>query len=318
MSSDSDGRTAVGPFFGHPDLSSIAAVTAEERDSLDAFFQTRVETDVRRGRWRGHFYQLTADLIMLEHRPDYAKAMYNAIPALRNRLRETGEEDSDAVELIAESLQHLPMYILYGWETGIYNEFRHLHFRGLTKAQLMELVMFAQLQAGMRGLQLVYNSVSRLLVDLGDNDEPAPFPKGWAPDPDAFKAGLDLLSRGLTEQDRQGITTWYERTVGYVPDSVTFAMRYHPEFYKWHRARWEVIFQKLPKQTAPYVMLRQHMLTGNKDALREAVLLGKAWGITREWTVHGLMVSALYTGFEGLYAAHAAVNDVLESWDTVK
>ena len=57
-------------------------------------------------------------------------------------------------------------------------------------------------------------------------------------------------------------------------------------------------------------MLRQHMLTGNKDALREAVLLGKAWGITREWTMHGLAASALYTGFEGLYTAHAAVDDV--------
>src|SRR4030081_2831599 len=165
---------ASHPFFGHPDMSSIAPSTEAEREMLDALFQTRVEADVRRGRWRGHFYQLTADLIMLEHRPDYAKRFYDMIPSFRNRLRETGEESSDAVELIVESLAHVPMYILYGWETGIYNEFRHLRFRGLTKAQLMELVMFAQLQAGMRGLQLVYNSVSRLLVDLGDNDEAAP------------------------------------------------------------------------------------------------------------------------------------------------
>jgi hypothetical protein len=305
----------TGPFFNHPDFSGSGPLTDAEREELDAMFQRRVEADVRRGRWRGHFYQLTADLIMLEHRPDYAKAFYNTIPSMRNRLRETGEEESDAVELIAESLQHLPMYILYGWETGIYNEFRHLNFRGLTKAQLMELVMFAQLQAGMRGLQLVYNSVSRLLVDLRDNPEPAPFPKGWAPDPDAFKAGLDLSTRELTAQDRERITSWYEHTIGYVPNSVKFSMTYHPEFYKWHRARWEIIFQKLPKQTAPYVMLRQHMLTGNQDALREAVLLGKAWGITREWTMHGLVASALYTGFEGMYVAHAALNDIFEDWD---
>jgi hypothetical protein len=305
----------TGPFFNHPDFSGIAQISEDEREGLDAMFQRRVEADVRRGRWRGHFYQLTADLVMLEHRPDYARAFYDTIPSLRNRLRETGEEESDAVELVAESLQHLPMYILYGWETGIYNEFRHLNFRGLTKAQLMELVMFAQLQAGMRGLQLVYNSVSRLLVDLRDNPEPAPFPKGWAPDPDAFQAGLDLSTRELTGEDRERITRWYERTIGYVPNSVKFSMTYHPEFYKWHRARWEIIFHKLPKQTAPYVMLRQHMLTGNQDALREAVLLGKAWGITREWTMHGLAASALYTGFEGLYNAHAAVNDVFENWD---
>ena len=304
----------MSPFFGHPDMSSIAAATDEEREQLDAFFQTRVEADVRRGRWRGHFYQLTADLVMLEHRPDYAKAMYDAIPSFRNRLRETGEETSDAVELIAESLQHLPMYILYGWETGIYNEFRHLHFRGLSKAQLMELVMFAQLQAGMRGLQLVYNSVSRLLVDFPDPPEPAPFPKGWAPDPEAFKAGLDLSTRELTAADRESLTAWYQRTIGYIPNSVKFGMTYHPEMYKWQRARWEVIFQSLPKQTAPYIMLRQHLLTGSKEALREAVLLGKAWGITREWTVHGLMVSAFYTGFEALHVAHAAVDDILAEW----
>jgi hypothetical protein len=271
---------------------------------------------VRRGRWRGHFYQLTADLTMLEHRPDYAKRMYDTIPAFRNRLRETQEETSDAVELIAESLQHLPMYILYGWETGIYNEFRHLRFRGLSRAQLMELVMFAQLQAGMRGLQLVYNGASRLLVDLPDTEGPAPFPRGWTPDPGAFKAGLDLSVRELTTADGAAITAWHERTLGYVPSSVVFAMKYHPEFYKWHRARWEVIFQTLPKQVAPYIMLRQHMLTGNEDALREAVLLGKAWGVSKEWTVHGLMVSAFYTGFEGLYFAHNAVQDVLAGWES--
>jgi hypothetical protein len=302
---------ASNPFFGHPDMSSIASSTEAERELLDAFFQTRVEADVRRGRWRGHFYQLTADLVMLEHRPDYAKAFYDTIPAFQHRLRETGEEQSAAVELTAESLQHLPMYILYGWETGIYNEFRHLHFRGLTKAQLMELVMFAQLQAGMRGLQLVYNSVSRLLVDLPDTPERAEFPRGWAADPAAFQAGLDLTTREFTPADGAAVTAWYEQTIGYVPSSVQFAMTFHPQMYKWHRGRWEIIFQTLPKQTAPYVMLRQHMLTGNRDALREAVLLGKAWGITREWLVHGFSVSAYYTGFEALSSAFDAVADLL-------
>jgi hypothetical protein len=301
--------------FNHPDMSSIAESSPEERARLDDWFQTRVQNAVKRGRHRGHFYQLTADLVMLEHRPDYARAFYDTIPSLRNRLRETGEDDTDNVEIIAESLQHLPMYILYGWETGIYNEFRHLRYRGLSQAQLMELVMFAQLQAGMRGLQLVYNGASRLLVDLPDPGETAAFPRGWAADPDAFKAGLDLSARELTDADRTNLTAWYEGTIGYVPKSVQFAMTVHPDFYKWHRARWEVIFQTLPKQVAPYIMLRQHLLTGNQDALREAVLLGKAWGITREWTVHGLMVSALYTGFEGLYFAQSAVQDVLEHWE---
>src|SRR5205085_7942139 len=205
---------------------------------------------------------------------------------LRTRLEQTHTETSNPVQLAITSFQHLPMYILYGWETGIYNEFRHLQSRGLSKAQLMELVMFAQLQAGMRGLQLVYNAVGRYLPDWSDGPGEVPLPAGWAADPEAFRAGLDLSVRALTAQDRSRITEWYGRSIGYVPDSVSFAMSYHPEFYKWYRASWEIIFQKLPKQTAPYVMIRQHMLTGNHAALRDAVLLGKAWGITREWLVH--------------------------------
>jgi hypothetical protein len=74
-----------------------------------------------------------------------------------------------------------------------------------------------------------------------------------------------------------------------------------------------VIFQKLPKQTAPFMMIRQHMLTGNREALREAVLLGKAWGITREWMALGFATTAYYTGFEALNIAYDAVHDMLES-----
>jgi hypothetical protein len=204
--------------FNHPDWSSIATV------SPDDWFQTRIQADVRRGRHRGHFYQLTADLVMLEHRVDYAKAMYDTIPAFRNRLRETGDDPTDNAEIIAESLQHLPMYVLYGWEAGIYNELRHLRYRGLRKEELLELVLFAQLQAGMRGLQLVYNGASRLLVDLPDPGETASFPPGWAADPEAFKAGLDLSVRALTDGDRRAIEGWYEGTIGYVPKSVNLRL----------------------------------------------------------------------------------------------
>ena len=248
-------------------------------------------------------YQSTADSIMLDHRPDYARYFYEGLRTFRTRLEETGTETSNPVQLTITSFQHLPMYILYGWETGIYNEFRHLQSRGLSKAQLMELVMFAQLQAGIRGLQLVYNAVGNICPDWRDGPGEVPLPAGWAADPDAFKAGLDLSTRALTDADRTAITRGTRAPSATCPNSVQFAMTYHPEFYKWHRARWEVIFQKLPKQTAPYVMIRQHMLTNNRDALREAVLLGKAWGITREWMALGFAGTAYYTGFEALDAA---------------
>jgi hypothetical protein len=294
--------------YSAPDIAQIAGFGPEETQQ---FVEARRAHGLTVDRGWGLMYQSTADSIMLDHRPDYARYFYEGLRTFRTRLEQTGTETSNPVQLTITSFQHLPMYILYGWETGIYNEFRHLQSRGLSKAQLMELVMFAQMQAGMRGLQHVYNAVGRYLPDWSDGPGEVPLPRGWAADPDAFKAGLDLTTRALTAADRQGITTWYEGTIGYVPDSVSFAMTYHPEFYKWHRARWEIIFQKLPKQTAPYVMIRQHMLTGNTPALREAVLLGKAWGITREWLVHGFAATAYYTGFEALYRAYDAVGDIL-------
>lgn len=289
----------------------IAQIDGFGPDALQEFVEARRAHGLNVDRGWGLMYQSTADSIMLDHRPDYARYFYEGLRTFRTRLEETGTESSNPVQLTITSFQHLPMYILYGWETGIYNEFRHLQSRGLSKAQLMELVAFAQMQAGIRGLQLVYNAVGRHLPDWQDGPGEVPLPAGWAADPEAFKAGLDLGVRSLTGDDRRAVTDWYERTIGYVPDSVDFAMRHHPEFYKWHRARWEIVFQKLPKQTAPYVMIRQHMLTGNAAALREAVLLGKAWGITREWLVHGFIASAYYTGFEALSTVYEVVSDLL-------
>ena len=64
--------------------------------------------------------------------------------------------------------------------------------------------MFAQLQAGMRGLQLVYNAVGKLPAGLAAMARAKCRSRaGWAADPDAFKAGLDLSVRALTDADRR-------------------------------------------------------------------------------------------------------------------
>ena len=128
-----------------------------------------------------------------------------------------------------------------------------------------------------------------------------------------MKSGLDLSSRELTESDRKNLTAWYEKTIGYLPNSIKWAMKYHPTFVKVNRAKWEVAIKTLPKQVVPYMLLRHHTITGNRDGLREAALLGKAWGITPEWIVQGIACTANYfTNFEGLYAVHDALEGILE------
>jgi len=97
-----------------------------------------------------------------------------------------------------------------------------------------------------------------------------------------------------------------------VPNSVVFGLKHHPEFVKVNRAKWEVAIKTLPKQVAPYLMLRHHTITGSRGGLREAALLAKAWGISPEWIVLGITGTAMYfTGTEGLYAAFDAVDDLL-------
>jgi hypothetical protein len=108
------------------------------------------------------------------------------------------------------------------------------------------------------------------------------------------------------------LTAWYEKTIGYVPDSVLFAIKIHPEFAKVNRAKWEVAIKTLPKQFAPHLMLRHNMIVGSKEGLREAALLARAWGITPQLISRSISATAFFfTGFEGLYVAQEALDDLI-------
>ena len=219
--------------------------------------------------------------------------------------------------VILFSSQNIHSYMMLGWETGIFNEFPTLRRNGMPVEQTMELVMFSQLYAGMRGLGHVFRAVGENLPAYGPiPGDPAPFPPGWAADPAAFKSGLDLSTRELTDADRTALTEWYERNVGYLPESIRFGMTYHPQFLKVNRAKWEVAIKTLPKQMAPYLLLRHHTITGSVDGLREATLLAKSWGVTSDLVVQAVTCAAMFfTGLEGLYTAQKAIEDLLSDWN---
>jgi hypothetical protein len=275
------------------DLSNLAETTPEEVNA----------NLIRVWAWRGPLYELYANSLMLDYAPDFAK------------LHRWGSDlfgRPSQANIITLSMQNIHSYMMLGWETGILNEFHTLRRNGMPLHQIMELVMFSQLYAGMRGLGHVYRAVGDLLPVFSNPPVEAVFPDGWAADPAAFKCGLDFSTREMTEQDRTKLTQWYERTIGYIPKSIEFGIKHNPRFVKVNRAKWEVAIKTLPKQVAPYVMLRHHTITGSREGLREAALLGRAWGITSEWIAQAITGSAMYfTGFEGLYAAYEAVDDLL-------
>jgi hypothetical protein len=251
---------------------------------------------------RQPLYTLYATSLMTDYAPTFAKLSRWASDLFA----------SDSANVLLQAVQNMHSYMMQGWETGIRNTFHTLHRNGLTTPQIMEIVLFAQLYTGLRGLGHVSRAAGDLLPVMGAPPRSPVFPAGWAADPDSFHCGLDFSTREMTPADVARLTAWYERTIGYLPNSVRFALKYHPRFVKVHRAKWEVAIKTLPKQIAPYLLIRHHMTERSAEGLREAVLLARAWGISDQWISAGIINAAMYfTGTEGLALAHAAVDDLL-------
>lgn len=285
MSRDSEGL----------DLETIGEMTREEIDANLA--------SVWRG--RGPLYELRANSLMLDHAPEFAKLHRWGSDLF-------GRPDPANITILA--CQNLHSYMMLGWETGIHNSFKTLTRNGMSVAQIMELAMFNQLYAGMRGLGHLFRAVGDDLPCYKVPEKaPAPFPDGWAADPEAFKCGLDFSTRAMTRADIGNLTDWYEKTIGYVPNSIRFGLKYHPEFVKVNRGKWEFAIRTQPKQIVPYIMLRHHCITGWEEGLREATLLALAWGVTPELVSRAITATAMfYTGFEGMYVAAWVVEGILE------
>ena len=256
---------------------------------------------------RQALYDVSSELIMLDNRPAFAKLHRRGSRSLGHGL--------PAASLL-DSLGHLFVYIHMAWETGILNTVHSCRRQGVSKAQLLDVFMAGQLTGGPRGAENIYRAVWMMLRDYRDREQPAEFPAGWAADDAAFRCGLDLSTPELTEQDDAAIRRWYQDTLGEVPRAVSFAAEYHPRFLKNYRAKWEGAFAGgLPKQMMPYMMLRYTTINGFQDGIREAALLGKAWGMGREYAVHAVMSAAYYmNGLAAVAVAERALADVLAAW----
>src|SRR5437773_11981571 len=105
------------------DLSNLGATTPEEVN----------QNLMRVWSWRGPLYEMYANSLMLDFAPDFAK------------LHRWGSDlfgRPSLVNIITLSMQNIHSYMMLGWETGILNEFHTLRRNGMSRTQLMELVMF--------------------------------------------------------------------------------------------------------------------------------------------------------------------------------
>jgi hypothetical protein len=285
------GSTVMREYEGTADIMNLDVTTKEEKDKWQIAMMA----------FGRPLYTLYATTLMLDYAPDFAKLS-----------RWSAGYGGDQENTMMLAVQNMHSYMWYGWETGIRNTFHTLTRTGLTKQQIMEIIHFGMIYSGMRGMGHTYQAAGDLLAILTPPPIPVKYPAGWAPDPEAFNSHMDMTKREMTEQDVKNLTEWYEKNVGFLPKSIRFGMKYHPELLKADRRKWEVAFKTAPKQFAPYNMLRQHVTTGHREGLREAALLAKNWGIDNHWLIKGITGSAYYfTGMEGLYAAHDVVSDIL-------
>jgi hypothetical protein len=121
--------------------------------------------------------------------------------------------------------------------------------RSLTKAQILEQYALVFRYVGPRGMAAIADAARGHTWPEPTN--PARWPKGWGPDPDAFKSGADFRSPNVTEEDTRKILAWYERWCGEVPRHVRLLARYRPELLKVYRQRFENTLRLLPKHEEP-------------------------------------------------------------------
>jgi hypothetical protein len=221
------------------------------------------------------------------------------------------------VEACLANLATLHHYAATRFAAGVGFELRTAAAAGFSRAEVLEVLALAWLTDGPNTQRAVVEGGAELLRSWpeGDHERPA-FPAGWAPDPEAFRSGLEpSLPPDLSEREHGLLRDWHLRTTGEVPASVAFMAEHRPALLKTHRLRWENTIRVLPKQVMPFVMLHSSATRGDAAGVRDAALLARAWGMTAEQVVWATTVGLSFgRGLEPLAVVHDAITDLLADW----
>ena len=257
-------------------------------------------------------YPLTAYSFLIENRPDMLKyhlrqmQFLHAVPA------------SGEIPMAITMLTMLHWYACNRVPGGVLHEVMGSQEMGASKAQVNEIFGLAFMHSGPCGFNEVYHQAFDYMASYHEPKHAIAWPKNWAPDAAAFRSGLDFDNPEFTKDEHGLLFKWYEETIGHVPRSVLLLAKYNPRFMKAHRAKFEGALSTgaLPKQIVPYILIHYNMNRGFRDGIREATLLGKAWGMTRDQVINAITLGTGYmAGIDGLYIVDEAIGELLESWN---
>lgn len=203
------------------------------------------------------------------------------------------------------------VYAMTDFQEGLHYGLRGMS-RGLTKAQILEQYALVFRYVGPRGMAAIAEAAKG--HTWPEPTAPVKWPKGWGPDPDAFKSGADFRSPGASDEDTRKIVAWYEKWLGEVPRHVELLARHRPDLLKVYRQRFENTLRLLPKQTEPWSLVQISILRGYKAGIREGMLLARAWGVTKTQILEAISWGTFYGGNESLALVDEAAGDVLDRW----
>ena len=252
-------------------------------------------------------YSLPAFEFWLELRPDVLKR-YRA-----NFVRETtsAEEKPRALAHVIAMLHH---YAVVGFDDGVLYEVKLAQNEGASYGEVLDTIAFAFLNGAPMGMSAVANSSLTYMKDWKDGGATRAdsWPASLSFDREAFTSGMDFTSPEPTPHDMQAVQDWYQTKLGEVPRYVQFLVKHRPGFLKAYRNRFEnALRDGLPKEMVPYMLLNLNVSRGFKDGIREAVLLGRSFGMTRPQLADAICW-AYYGGMDGISIAQEAAGDILD------
>jgi hypothetical protein len=228
--------------------------------------------------------------------------------------------DGVALPDVALILCYLHSYIATSYTEGILYQIISARRLGASRALVMDVLRYAYMSAGPRGMNAVADRSEAYLRDWAGDDSPATpigWPPGWAPAPGAFRSGIDLTTTDLTETEILAITRWHQRMHGAMPRHVELFAQLHPEAYKLQRIRYEKsVGPVIPAQLVPLLTLHLAAMRLQSAVMRQAVHQARVLGARRHHVVQTLF-SGLRQSIDPmvLEAAVDAVGDELSGWE---
>jgi hypothetical protein len=222
------------------------------------------------------------------------------------------------------SLPYLNVYALSGWCEGVKYQMELLQPGtfitdvGFSKDAIIETLALSFYLAPAWGTVVTADTARECLDSFRAPapDAPSAFPDDWRVAPEQLRAGLDYSTPELTKPDRDALTDWYLRVCGEVPASVRLYAQYRPTLLKAERYRWEnVVKTGLPNQMFAYLLLHYEVWRGNVLGTRDALLLARGLGMSKDIAVDAIWYgSSFFGGLGSLAAVAEPVEEALANW----